>query len=167
MIIGNGSIASMLTYRDREGFVFFASGVSDSTCTSQVQFERERNLLSYILPTDSHLVYFSSIIVEMKQTAYTDHKLRMEECVKNWFSDYTIIRLGNIWEDTNPKTFLNYIKDKQSKGEPVELRDEIKFMISKDQILFITDNLPYKGKNTISIFGSLMSAKECVKFGKP
>jgi hypothetical protein len=165
MIVGSGSISKMLN--DREGFIFFASGVSDSTCTSYVQFERERNLLSYILPTDSHLVYFSSIIVQMKQTAYTEHKLRMEECVMNWFENYTIIRLGNIWEDTNPNTFLNYIKAKQEKGEQVEIRDELKFMISKQQLLFVTDNLPLKGKNTISIFGNIMSAKECVKFGKP
>jgi hypothetical protein len=160
MIIGKGSIASMLN--DREGFIFFASGVSDSTCTSEVQFERERHLLGYIAPTKNHVVYFSTISVDLKISPYTEHKLRMESCVRNWFENYTIIRLGNIWEDTNPNTFINYIKGKQAKGEKVKIKDEPKFMMRKEQLLFITDNLPLKGKHEISIFGEIKKVIDCI-----
>jgi hypothetical protein len=76
MIIGKGSIASIL--QDRDDLVFFASGVSNSTCTDENEYEREFNLLKTI-QTDQHVVYFSNLGVYYKNDRYTQHKIDIEE----------------------------------------------------------------------------------------
>lgn len=160
MIIGNGSIASMLN--DREGFLFFASGVSNSQTVDPRQFIREL-LLMKEQPLNLCLVYFSTISVFEKKSDYTIHKLKMEDYIRKTFHDFVIIRLGNIWEDTNPRTFINSIKEKRRFGHYVEIRDEYKYMISKEQLNFITDNLPRTGKHEISVFGEALKVAECLK----
>lgn len=156
MIVGHGDIASVL--KDRENFIFFASGVSNSQCKDVKQFEREGHLLSRFYGTVFHLVYFSTISVFDKETPYTAHKELMELVVKSNFDSYTIIRLGNIDWGTNPNTFINYLKAHPE----AERRDEYKYMISKEQLLFITNNLPRFGRNEISIFGEMKKVRDCL-----
>lgn len=150
MIVGSGDIAKSLN--DREGACFFASGVSDSSCKDPAEFKRERDLLLQYEDTGACLFYFSSIDVETKDTPYYRHKLAMEELVKKHFIDYYIIRIGNIDYGTNPKTFLNYLRAKISKGEPVEIYDEYRYVISRDLLVLICDTLPLTGQNELSIF---------------
>lgn len=160
MIIGKGSIASMLN--DRVGFIFFAAGVSKST--GHPDFQREHDLMLRFAGDDRCFVYFSTISQYFKLTEYTIHKMKMEAFVKSWFPNYCIIRLGNIWECTNPNTFLNYIRAKQAKDEHVNIKnEEVKYMISQGQLLFITDNIPATGKHDISIFGEALKVSECLK----
>lgn len=90
------------------------------------------------------------------------HKLEMERLIKETCDNYNIIRIGNISWGSNPNTFLNYIRNKQAKGEPVEIKDEWKYMISKDQLLLLTDNLPLKGKNEISVFGECKKVRDII-----
>jgi len=106
MIIGNGDIARVLN--DREGALFFASGVSNSQCNDKKQFEREWMLLYETVMFEDYgcLFYFSTISVDMIDTPYTRHKLEMESMVKDHATHYNIIRLGNISWGTNPNTFL-------------------------------------------------------------
>jgi nucleoside-diphosphate-sugar epimerase len=157
MIIGTGSIAKLLN--DREGFVFFASGVSDSSCKSGIEFVRECSLIREYWPSEfSMFVYFSTISIFTTYTPYTQHKLECEHLIRQHFKNSTIIRIGNIWECTNPNTFINAYK-----RQPYEPRDEYKYMISKKQLNFITDNLPRTGKHEISIFGEALKVSECLK----
>jgi hypothetical protein len=153
MIIGHGDIASVLN--DREGAIFFASGVSNSQEKRREEFERERDLLqwAYSLDPEVSLFYFSSLSINFIDTPYTRHKNQMEVMIKTMFFNYNIIRIGNINWGTNPNTFINFIKLKRERGEPVEIKDEWKYMISKEQLLLLTDNLPLTGKNEISVFG--------------
>lgn len=164
MIIGNGDIASVLN--DREGAIFFASGVSNSSETNQAAFELELMKLKQFIGDKRSLFYFSSIATQIKpiqnHSPYFKHKILMESCVKAWFENYNIIRIGNINWGTNPNTFINFIKLKREKGEPVEIRDEWKYMISKEQLLLLTDNLPLTGKNEISVFGECKKVKDLV-----
>jgi hypothetical protein len=155
-IIGNGSIAKLLN--DREGFVFFAAGVGDSKCEDEVKFLRETKLLLSFRNDERMFVYFSTISKFFTINRYVEHKEINEWRIKSWFKNYTIINLGNIWECTNPNTFINAYK-----REPYEPRDEYKFMISKEQLNFITDNLPLTGKHEISIFGEALKVSECLK----
>jgi hypothetical protein len=74
------------------------------------------------------------------------------------FQNYNIIRLGNIWECTNPNTFINYIKSHPE----AEIREEVKYMIHKEQLLLLTDNLPLVGKHEISVFGEMKLVKDCL-----
>ena len=48
MIIGNGNIAKSLISKDRDDIIFFASGVSDSSCCDIKEFKREFDLLGPI-----------------------------------------------------------------------------------------------------------------------
>lgn len=164
MIIGHGDIGSVLN--DREGAIFFASGVSNSSCTDDNEFIRERTMLlesiCYSIVNQLTFFYFSTISIYYTVSQYTEHKKQMESTVMKLCPNYNIIRIGNIDWGKNPNTFINYIKAKQAKGEPVEIRDEWKYMISKEQLLLLTDNLPLKGRNTISVFGEMKKVKDCL-----
>jgi hypothetical protein len=160
MIVGSGSISKLLN--DREEFIFFASGVSNSQETSPINtWLREAKLLLSFRDDDRMFVYFSSISIFTTDTNYTSNKRTNEWRIRSWFKNYTIIRLGNVWECTNPNTFINAYK-----REPYKPREELKYMISKKQLNFITDNLPSTGKHEISIFGELITVSECLKRAK-
>jgi len=159
MIIGSGDIASILN--DRPGALFFASGVSNSSLNDWDEFKREMNLLT---SQSSKLCcfYFSSISIYTKSNGYTEHKQRMEELVRTKFPCYNIIRIGNIDFGTNPNTFLNFLRGQIDRGQRYTLYDEYKYMISKEQLLLITDNLPLNGQNEINIFGQMAKVKDLI-----
>ena len=161
MIVGKGDIASILN--DREGATFFASGVSKSTETNESEFWREIQLLDS-QDKSKCIFYFSSIAIDdiTKNSDYLAHKRKMELFIKSNFENYNIIRIGNITWGNNPNTFINYIKNKIKKGEPVEIKDEFKYLIDKEQLILLTDNLPLIGQNTISVFGRMAKVKELV-----
>ena len=161
MIVGRGDIASVLN--DRDGAIFFVSGVSNSNETRESEFMREIELLDKQDKTKC-IFYFSSITVDdmSKNSQYLQHKRRMELLVKSNFENYNIIRIGNITWGSNPNTFINYIKNKIKNGEPVEIKDEYKYMIDKEQLVLLTDNLPLTGQNQISVFGRMAKVAELV-----
>ena len=162
MIVGKGDIASILN--DREGAIFFASGVSKSTETNESEFWREIELLDKQDKTKC-LFYFSSITLDDMSkigNQYLAHKRKMELIVKSNFKNYNIIRIGNISWGSNPNTFINYIQNKIKNGEPVEIKDEFKYLINKEQLLLLTDNLPLVGQNTISVFGRMAKVNELI-----
>ena len=150
MIIGKGDIASILN--DRVGALFFASGVSNSGKIDSREYQREMDLL---MAQNKNLccIYFSSISVATEFSRYLEHKKMMEQLVRDNFENHCIIRIGNIdWGD-NPNTFINFIQKKIKNNEHIEIRDELKYMISKEQLLLITDNIPLTCKNEINVFG--------------
>jgi hypothetical protein len=161
MIVGRGDIASVLN--DREGAIFFAAGVSNSNETRDSEFMREIELLDKQDKTKC-LFYFSTIALDdiNKNNQYHAHKRRMELLIKSNFKNYNIIRIGNITWGSNPNTFINYIKNKKSKGESVEIKDEYKYVIDKEQLVLLTDNLPLTGQNTICVFGRMAKVKELI-----
>lgn len=164
MIIGRGDIASVL--RSRKGAVFFAAGVSNSNEQDEQQFYRERKELAAQIALANAfgdcLFYFGSISCFFKTTRYTKHKEEMEQFIRDNCKNYNIIRIGNILWGTNPNTFINFIHNKKAKGDPVEIRDEWKYMISKEQLLLLTDNLPLTGKNEISVFGECKKVADII-----
>lgn len=160
MIVGNGDIAKSLT--DREGIIFFASGVSDSKCTDKKEFLREAETLCKYIGTQKCLVYFSTISIYDKTSHYLNHKEVMEGIVKDFFMHYCIIRIGDIDFGTNPNTFLNFLRNKKKNGEPYEIRDEYKYMISRDQLTMITNSIPLVGQNEICIFGHKAKVKDLI-----
>jgi hypothetical protein len=161
MIVGRGDIASVLN--DRDGAIFFVSGVSNSNETRESEFMREIELLDKQDKTKC-LFYLSSIALDdlSKNSQYLQHKRKMELLIKSNFENYNIIRIGNITWGNNPNTFINYIKNKKSKGESVEIKDEYKYVIDKEQLVLLTDNLPLTGKNTICVFGRMAKVAELV-----
>lgn len=163
MIIGNGDIASILT--DRKEVIFFASGVSNSKETQESEYEREKKLL-YNQDKTKCIFYFSSIdidnIEKFKRSRYLQHKKEMEDYIKDNFSNYNIIRIGNITWGKNPNTFLNFIRNKIKNNESVYISDEYKFMIDKEQLLQLTNNLPLVGQNQLSVFSKMAKVKDLI-----
>jgi len=159
VIIGSGDIAKVL--HDREGALFFASGVSNSACESKDQYKREKDLL-LSQPKNLCLFYFSTISIYLKNSAYTRHKTKMEALIRSNFNHYNIIRIGNITWGTNPNTFINYIRAKKKAGEPYELLDEFRYVIDQEQLLTLTDNLPLKGQHELCVFGRMAKPKDLI-----
>lgn len=159
MILGTGDIATILN--DREGALYFASGVSNSGCADSDAFHREKYLL-LSQPKDLCLFYFSTISIYYKSSPYTDHKKAMELLIKSNWNNYNIIRLGNILWGKNPNTFINFLRAKYKTGEPFELLDEWRYVINEDDLLLMTDNLPLKGQNEINIFGRMVKPKDLI-----
>ena len=130
MILGNGDIAKILT--DHTDRIYFASGVSNSQCTDVLEFERERQLLMK-QPELSHLIYFSTLSIYYADTPYTKHKRNMEVLVKDRFSVYTIVRLGNITWGENPHTIINSLRAKIKNGEPYQVKDEYRYLVDRGE----------------------------------
>ncbi len=159
MIIGNGDIASVLN--DREGVIFFAAGVSNSSEMRESEYQRELNLLKEQDKTKC-IFYFSSILIDVSDSFYFTHKRKMEQYIKDNFENYNIIRIGNISWGRNPNTFINYIRNKIKNNEPVEIRDEYKYIIDKNDLVTLTNTLPLTGKNVISIFSKMAKVKDLI-----
>lgn len=150
MIVGNGNISKALPFRD--DVIFFASGVSNSQCSDEHDFNREKRLLSaYYDPLDTRsLFYFSSIAVNFSNTPYAKHKREMEEMIRKYWTNYCILRIGNIEWDTNPNTFVNFIKGKQGVGDKVEIKDEYRYMIDRQTFTMLCNSLPSVGKHELT-----------------
>src|SRR5690348_4184944 len=157
MIIGSGNIAKCLT--DRRGAIFFASGVSNSRCKDIKEFEREYNLLQNI-PCDQCIFYFTSISAIEGNEQYHKHKRLMENAVKRWFPQHVILRIGNLIGDTNPNTFINYIKNRQAQGLSVEIRDELKYMIDGATLNMLCQTLPLDQKIELTIATKIAKVKD-------
>lgn len=115
MVIGTGMIATEFkSYQADDNYVIFASGVSDSTHAREDAFERESKLLNEIIEQhqDKVLVYFSTCSIydiSMKNSAYVNHKLKMEEMIILRHSSYLIFRLSNVVGKTNNQhTVVNF-----------------------------------------------------------
>lgn len=115
MIVGNGQLAQIFENQQLENAVIFASGVADSNCVEQKQFDRERDLLiSTLLENpDKKFVYFSSCALsadEYPKNKYYQHKQHMEEVIKNHTKNYYIFRIPQLFGCLKKhKTLINFI----------------------------------------------------------
>ncbi len=142
MVIGSGDIASALTAR--QGITFFASGVSNSLCTDQKEFDREKELLNkvYKLNKENRLVYFSTLSIYEKDTPYTKHKRNQEEYIKWRFPKYCIIRIGNITWGINPHTIINKFKADINNGVVSRIDDGHKHLCDEDEFKYWMKMIP-------------------------
>jgi hypothetical protein len=159
MIVGKGDIGTIL--QDREGALFFASGVSNSQETSKYQFEREIKLFSQ-QPTDVCVFYFSTLSIYFKNSPYVQHKKHMEQLIRDRYENYNIIRIGNITFGDNPNTFINYFRRMIAQDKPYKVLDEYRYLIDKDELLLLTNNLPLTGRNEINVTGRIVKVQEVV-----
>ncbi len=158
MIIGNGDVASVL--KNRKDRLYFASGVSNSQEKRESQYTREKNLL---LKQDrkSHIVYFSSLAVFYGDNRYIQHKRQMENLIKQEFSRYTIVRMGNITWGTNPHTIINFFRLQLKTGKPIKIQDTYRYIIDKDEFLHWIGLIP-DWNSEMNITGKRMKVKEII-----
>ncbi len=159
MIVGHGDIASVLV--DRPDRVYFAAGVSNSRETRRCEFDRELDYLCTV-GRDRHLVYFSTLSVFYGDSSYVHHKHHMEVQVRRNFELYTIIRLGNITWGNNPHTLINYIRERIRTRQPVEIRDEYRYIVDKDEFLHWIEMIP-PWSCEMNITGRRMKVKDIVR----
>lgn len=114
MIIGNGLLANAIKDCDRDDVLFIAAGVSDSKCTDEEQFRREKELVASVVQKygDKLVVFFSTFSINdpvMKNNAYVATKLQLENYVMQHCGRCLIIRVSNlVGAGGNPKTVFNY-----------------------------------------------------------
>jgi hypothetical protein len=159
MIIGNGSIASVL--EDKEDIVFFASGVSNSSCTDEKEYEREFNLLKTV-PTDNHVVYFSNLGIYYKQDRYTQHKREIEEYIRNNYKSYTIARIEVCEWVKTPYTILNFFKTQLSQGIEPTIQDTTRYVLSLKEFLYWIRMIQSGVRNEMNILGRKLTIAQIV-----
>lgn len=157
-IVGNGDIAKAL--KDRDGVTFFASGCSNSQEKRPSVFWREQDLLM-IQPKGRCLVYFSTISkFYPSPSPYIVHKTYMEKIVKREFKNHFILSIGNIDFGRNPNTFINKMRAMKELGTPLPVKDEWKFMMTKEHLQMLTANIPPEGKHEICAFSYMALVKD-------
>lgn len=156
MIIGTGDIAGALI--DRPDVTFFASGVSNSSCTDIDKFQREIDLLMD-QRRSTHLVYFSSLCIYWSDTEYADHKRYMEWLIKQHFPAYTIVRLGNISWGSNPNTLINYMRSHLN----APIRACYRHIIDKNEFQYWMRLIPVGKASEMNIPGKMWFVPELVE----
>ena len=115
MIIGNGLSSNLFKDSDRDDTVFFASGVSNSLETEKKAFLREENLLRKTLEENKEkvFIYFSTCSIydsSKNGSPYVNHKLRMEQIVEEFSTQFLILRVSNaVGKGGNPNLLMNYL----------------------------------------------------------
>lgn len=163
MIIGHGNIARAID--DRPDVIFFASGVSDSGCTDQGQFNREVDLI-YAMAQHRHLVYFSTLSIYISDSPYNEHKRNMESIVKERFQSYTIVRVGVIEWGKNPTTIHNVFKRKLAAGEPIELQDTYRWITPLKDFKYWLRLIRIGEREEMNISGLLVTPAEILQMIK-
>jgi UDP-2-acetamido-2,6-beta-L-arabino-hexul-4-ose reductase len=164
MIIGHGDIARVI--HDRSDAIIFASGVSNSLCEDENQFNREKDMIcSFSLSKYTKtFFYFGSMSIYFKDSPYTRHKKQMEEMINDLYTHNYIFRLGNITWGSNQKTFINYLRNQIRNKRPYEIRDEVKFLVDQKTLTYIVNSVPlFNGRNTLSIFNDALKVEDVVK----
>jgi nucleoside-diphosphate-sugar epimerase len=149
MVIGNGMIAKAFeSYRDKDDFIIFASGVSDSTGTDRAAFERETKLITETIKSNKNklFVYFSTCSIydaSMINSPYVQHKVKMENLIKEYHSRFIIFRLTNpIGNTGNTNTVVNYfINHIIKKKEFVVWKNASRNIIDIDDMYFLCNEI--------------------------
>jgi hypothetical protein len=160
MIIGKGSIASIL--KDRDDLVFFASGVSNSSCIDEKEYEREFNLLKTV-SSDKHIVYFSNLGIYYKHDRYTQHKREVEEYIRNNYKNYTIVRIEVCEWATTPNTILNFFKKQLSQGIEPTIQDTTRYVLSLDEFKYWIGMIQSGVRNEMNILGRKLTISQIVE----
>ena len=130
MVIGKGLLGTsflLSSENDNDSRVIFASGVSNSKETDIKQFNREKELILKHIKTDKKFIYFSSILSDIVDNPYYNHKLAMEELVKTNSSNYLIFRVPQIvGYSNNPNTLMNYLIRNIKDSNEVVINEGIK-----------------------------------------
>lgn len=124
MIVGRGLVARAFdSYNNDDKVLIYASGVSDSKCEDEKEYNREKDLLVHTINSNSskHIIYISTCSIynpAVQDTAYVKHKLKMEGIVKELAKSFNLFRVSNlVGETTNNKTVFNFFKDHVKSGK--------------------------------------------------
>lgn len=113
MITGNGLLArSFINFKNQEDKIIFASGVSNSLEKNFLEYKREENLLLNIIKNNKNkkIIYFSTTSIFSIKSTYTNHKIKIEDIIKNNAEKYCIYRLPQIiGKGGNKANLINFL----------------------------------------------------------
>lgn len=146
MLLGDGLLARAFApfFEGDETIVVFASGVSDSQCTTASEFEREAQLLRASISkyaSAEAFLYFSTCSIFdpcSRDSPYVEHKLRMEE-VASLHGSHIVLRLPVIVGSTgNRKSLVRFLADRILAEEPIEVwKNAGRYLIDVDDVVGI------------------------------
>jgi nucleoside-diphosphate-sugar epimerase len=160
MVIGNGIIAKAFNQLNiPDNILVFASGVSNSSETSQSEFDRELKLLETVLNNhpESKIIYFSTISVldpDSSKKPYIKHKLEIENIISAQ-KNYLILRSPNIvGKGGNPNTLINYLINSINRKDKIVLwkNTERSFLGVDDFVLIAAELLDKFDNKMINLF---------------
>ena len=146
MVLGTGLLGSRFgSYEKQDDILVFASGVSNSKSAQSPDFLREKTLLTHALQQNQHktIVYFSTCSIldaSLKDQAYVQHKIEMENLVAQ-STQYYIFRISNVvGPSKNPFTLTNFLADKILSGQPFDVWEmAYRNLIDVDDVFNIAD----------------------------
>ena len=153
-IIGRGDIAKAI--HDRRGFTFYCNGLSNREPHTR-KGERKEYLEILSMNKGTMFVYISTLSIYYSNSPYTKHKSQMEETVKLHFPNYCILRIGNITWGDNPNTIINKFKSLDS---PPELKDEHRYLLSKNEFNHWIKMIPHQGQHQMNITGQRITVQK-------
>lgn len=148
MIIGTGLLGkAFCNYETNLSVCVYAQGVSNSNCVDINEYQRDYNLVKQSIEKycDKKFVYFSSCSIldsNSINNLYVQHKIKIENLIKKYHSNYLIIRLPQVAGfSKNSTLLLNYFYN--------NIKNDIKFNIwkkSKRNIIDVEDVVDIVGK---------------------
>lgn len=145
MVVGTGLLAkAFFEYENNDDIIIFASGVSNSKETSQEQFDREANLLNSYLEkygNFKYFVYFSTCSIfdtYFERSAYTIHKLNMEQIIINKAKKYNIFRLPQVLGQNNKNQLIGFLYHAIKNDIHFDLYDIERNIIDVDDVFNIS-----------------------------
>jgi nucleoside-diphosphate-sugar epimerase len=149
MIVGNGMIAKSLSVIDNENFLFFASGVSNSLCTDEKEYEKEKLLLEKHINTDKKFIYFSSVNEYVINEKYLQHKLNIEKIITENTDNFIIFKISQLIGDNgNQNNFINFLYNNIINETYFNLIDTKRSLLCINDLVKICDylcNIDYNG----------------------
>lgn len=170
MIIGNGLIAKEFqdVAQKLDNVIIFGAGVSNSQLQDTSEFEREFLKIKKYCKNKKKFIYFSSIHVldpSQRSDMYAQHKIRMEEYIKNNFDDFLIFRLPIVvGNGGNKNSLFNYLY--QSIIEKKEMNiylDSYRYIIDiKNVVIFVLKMLSTNNKTINLVFNKPYSIMDII-----
>lgn len=153
MVIGNGIIANrFIDYSLQAKYLIFAGSVNDSSIQDMEAIEEEEISVAKSLSNhpDAIFVYFSSCSIldtDVSQTAYVQHKARMENFLQNNAKKFLICRLPQVLGLNDTKSSLvKFLVDSISSRKMFELwQNAQKNLIDIDDVHLIVDKILRRG----------------------
>lgn len=143
MIVGGGLIAKAFEqYSDSENLTIFASGVSNSLCSDEKEFIREKEMLMR-LNRNTRVVYASTTSISdgSFENHYIRHKKEMEQIVQT-FEDHLILRLPNVvGRGGNSRNLFNHLIKCLLCDIEVSVTDQYKSLIDADDLFRLTERI--------------------------
>lgn len=178
MLAGSGFIANALAplYSKSEDVCFYAAGVSNSSCTDELEFAREQSHLLKTLEQTKDFktfIYFGTCSVDdpdLNKTPYVQHKIAMEKLVRTHPS-HLILRLPQIaGHSDNPYTLLNFLHTRILRGEAFQLWQKaerniididdivaiVEYLVKKESVRNVTLNIATPNNHFVTDIVSVM-----------